>query len=89
MKMSVRDQLPVAISDCHQLLGWLIPQLDQFLRVRRFTLGEKLGELVGDAHPTEFGVAPVRDMSNRNSRVAIGHHKNGLDHMLKPSRPTQ
>lgn len=27
---------------CHELLPWLIPQLDRFPRARRFTLGERL-----------------------------------------------
>ncbi len=40
--MTSTQQLPVAISDCHQLLAWYIPQLDKFPRVRRYTIGEKL-----------------------------------------------
>ena len=31
--------LPQVIDDCHELLKWLIPLLDQFPRTRRFTLG--------------------------------------------------
>ncbi|MGD0961395.1 MAG: hypothetical protein ABSB19_16420 [Methylomonas sp.] len=42
MTTEQQKQLPVAIQDCHQLLVWIIPQLDQFPRARRFTLGEKL-----------------------------------------------
>ena len=34
--------LPQVIDDCHELLKWLIPLLDQFPRTRRFTLGERL-----------------------------------------------
>ena len=34
--------LPKVIDDCHELLKWLIPLLDQFPRSRRFTLGERL-----------------------------------------------
>ena len=34
--------LPRVIDDCHGLLRWLIPLLDQFPRSRRFTLGERL-----------------------------------------------
>ncbi|MCH9699358.1 MAG: diversity-generating retroelement protein Avd [Gammaproteobacteria bacterium] len=33
---------PQAIQQCHELLVWLIPLLDQFPRTRRFSLGEKL-----------------------------------------------
>ncbi len=33
---------PKAIDDCHELLLWIIPQLDKFPRDRRFTLGERI-----------------------------------------------
>lgn len=36
------DNTPRAIQACHELLVWLIPQLDLFPRARRFTLGERL-----------------------------------------------
>jgi hypothetical protein len=32
------DSTPKAIDDCHELLLWIIPQLDEFPRSRRFTL---------------------------------------------------
>jgi hypothetical protein len=34
------DRTPQAVRDCHELLAWMIPQLDRFPRSRRFTLGE-------------------------------------------------
>ena len=34
--------MPKAVEDCHELLGWMILQLDQFPRSRRFTLGERI-----------------------------------------------
>jgi len=34
--------LPKAVQDCHDLLAWLIPQLDKFPRTRRHTLGERI-----------------------------------------------
>jgi hypothetical protein len=34
--------VPQAVELCHELLLWLIPQLDKFPRVRRFTLGERI-----------------------------------------------
>ena len=37
-----RNSLPKAVQDCHTLLIWLIPLLDNFPRNRRFTLGERL-----------------------------------------------
>jgi len=33
---------PKAIEDCHGLLAWMLPQLDKFLRSRRFTLGVRI-----------------------------------------------
>lgn len=36
------QKLPQAIQDCHRLLEWLIPQLDKFPRLRRYTLGERI-----------------------------------------------
>lgn len=50
--------LPQVIDDCHELLKWLIPLLDQFPRSRRFTLGERLEsgllavlDRIGSDHP--------------------------------------
>ncbi len=34
--------VPQAVQSCHEVLRWLIPQLDKFPRVRRFTLGERI-----------------------------------------------
>ena len=39
---TTRDAVPRAVQACHDLLVWLIPQLDLFPRARRFTLGERL-----------------------------------------------
>jgi len=37
-----QNTLPKVVQDCHVLLIWLIPLLDNFPRNRRFTLGERL-----------------------------------------------
>jgi len=34
--------VPQAVQSCHELLLWLILQLDKFPRSRRFTLGERI-----------------------------------------------
>jgi hypothetical protein len=34
--------VPQAVQSCHELLLWLIPQLDKFPRARRFTLGGRI-----------------------------------------------
>ena len=36
------DRSPQAVKACHELLQWMIPLLDKFPRVRRFTLGERI-----------------------------------------------
>ena len=40
--MTPNSTVPRAVQSCHDLLAWLIPCLDDFPRVRRFTLGERL-----------------------------------------------
>jgi hypothetical protein len=34
--------VPKVVDDCHDLLVWMIPQIDKLPRARRFTLGERL-----------------------------------------------
>ena len=42
--------IPRVVDDCHELLKWLIPQLDKFPRNRRFTLGERIERgMIGSA----------------------------------------
>ena len=87
--MSVRDQLPVAISDCHQLLGWLIPQLDQFPRVRRFTLGEKLEKVLLEVLEHLLDAAYQRTaqkgfvLQQANRKLALARHLWRLGFELK------
>ena len=38
----MKDTTPQAVQAAHELLLWLIPQIDKFPRVRRFTLGARL-----------------------------------------------
>ena len=59
------SSVPQAVQSCHELLLWLIPQLDKFPRVRRFTLGERIEagllavlELVVEAAYTRNKEAP-------------------------------
>ena len=42
MKTPTNNPTPKAVEDCHELLAWIIPKLDQFPRNRRFTLGERI-----------------------------------------------
>jgi hypothetical protein len=45
--------LPQAVQSCHELLLWLIPQLDTFPRARRFTLGERIETRINDPALTD------------------------------------
>lgn len=64
----MKDTTPQAVQACHELLLWLIPQLDKFPRVRRFTLGERLErtllevlELTVEAAFSRGKQAPLRE----------------------------
>ena len=37
---------PKALQDCHALMGWMVPQIDKFPRVRRHSLGAARRQLV-------------------------------------------
>lgn len=54
-------RVPPAIQDCHTLLEWLIPQLDQFPRRRRFTLGERIESLLLEVLQALIEAAYQRD----------------------------
>ncbi|OAI13512.1 MULTISPECIES: four helix bundle protein [Methylomonas] len=80
---------PVAIHDCHQLLAWIIPQLDHFPQARRFTLGEKLEWLLMDV--LEFlleaayqkGDAKLQMLARANRKLAVARHLWRLGFELK------
>jgi hypothetical protein len=38
----MEETTPQAVQACHELILWLIPQLDKFPRTRRYTLGERI-----------------------------------------------
>jgi hypothetical protein len=42
LRRFVKNTTPRAVQACHELILWLIPQLDKFPRSRRFTLEERL-----------------------------------------------
>ena len=41
-KAQVPTPPPKAVQDCHDLILWVIPHLDKFPRLRRYTLGERI-----------------------------------------------
>ncbi|MEN8260450.1 MAG: diversity-generating retroelement protein Avd [Pseudomonadota bacterium] len=61
------------MQSCHELLLWLIPQLDKFPRIRRFTLGEQLeNDLLGVL------AALVEAAYSRDKRPALRRANLGL-----------
>ncbi len=85
--------VPQAVQSCHELLLWLIPQLDKFPRVRRFTLGEHIEhgllevlELLVEAAYTRNKEASLR---RANLRLEVVRHLWRLAHELKVSATRQ
>lgn len=81
------DPTPQAVQDCHLLLGWLIPQLDNFPRSRRFTLGERLEGCLLEVLEALVEAAYARDKSRSparaNLRLQVVRHLWRLCHELK------
>jgi hypothetical protein len=81
------SSVPQAVQACHELLLWVIPQLDKFPRSRRFTLGERLEgglldvlELLVEAAYTRNKEAPLR---RANLRLEVVRHLWRLAYELK------
>ena len=79
--------VPQAVQSCHELLLWLIPQLDKFPRSRRFTLGERIEtalldvlELLVEAAYTRNKESPLR---RANLRLEVVRHLWRLAYELK------
>jgi hypothetical protein len=62
----MKDTTPQAVLACHELLRWLIPHLDKFPRVRRFTLGERLESVL-----LEVLEATVESAYTRNKQQSL------------------
>lgn len=62
----MKDTTPQAVQAAHELLLWLIPQIDKFPRVRRFTLGERLEIIL-----LEVLESSVEAAFSRNKRAAL------------------
>ena len=76
-----------AVQSCHELLLWLIPHLDKFPRVRRFTLGERIEtgmlevlELLVETAYSRNREIPLR---RANLRLEVVRHLWRLAHELK------
>jgi hypothetical protein len=85
--------VPQAVQACHELLLWLIPQLDEFPRARRFTLGERIEtgllevlELLVEAAYTRNKDTPLR---RSNLKLEVVRHLWRLAHELKVTATRQ
>jgi hypothetical protein len=74
----MKDKTPQAVQACHDILLWLIPQLDKFPRARRFTLGERIEngllevlELLVDA---AYSRAKQPVLKQANLQLAVVRH---------------
>jgi hypothetical protein len=81
------DTTPRAVQSCHDLLLWLIPQLDKFPRARRFTLGERLESAVLEVLELlveeAFSHAKERLLQRANLRLETTRHLWRLAHELQ------
>lgn len=79
--------VPQAVQACHELLLWVVPQLDKFPRSRRFTLGERLegGLLVVLEFLVEAAYQRQKEEALRraNLRLEVVRHVWRLAHELK------
>lgn len=83
-----RDGSPQAVVACHELLAWIIPQLDKFPRVRRYTLGERiesgllevLERLIEAAYAS--GAVKREALRAANLRLGVVRHLWRLGHRL-------
>lgn len=85
--------VPQAVQSCHELLLWLIPQLDKFPRSRRFTLGERMEsgilevlEPLVEAAYTRNKNAPLR---RANLKLEVVRHLWRVAHELKGTATRQ
>ena len=83
----MKKTIPEAVQACHEFLLWLLPQLDKFPRVRRFTLGERLEEglllvleLLVEAAYTRSKEQPLQ---RANLRLEVIRHLWRVAHELK------
>lgn len=81
------DTTPQAVQSAHELLLWLIPQVDKLPRVWRFTLGERLEVSLLDALERLVEACYSRDkrapLKMANLRLAVARHLWRLKHELQ------
>ncbi len=82
-----QNSLPKAVQDCHNLLTWLIPLLDNFPRNRRFTLGERLEAVLLEILELLVEAAYAKTkrelLERANLRLAVVRHLWRMAHELQ------
>ena len=72
------DSTSQAVQDCHALILWMIPQLDRFPRVSRFTLGDRLETTLLQVLDLLVEAAYSRDkvpaLVRANRRLEVARH---------------
>jgi hypothetical protein len=78
MKQGESGNTPRAVQLTHELLVWMIPQLDKFPRNRRFTLGERIesGLIEVLANLVEAGYSRKNGeyLRQANRQLAVARH---------------
>ena len=81
------DRTPEAVQACHELIGWMIPQVDKFPRLRRFTLGERLESALLEVLELLVEAAYTRNkqaaLQRANLRLEVVRHLWRLAHELE------
>ena len=72
----MNDRTPQAVQACHELIRWLIPQLDKLPRLRRFTLGERLERVLLDVPECRVSRADTRHSWRSPKRTSKGAVRN-------------
>jgi len=87
------DNTPQVVQDCHDLLLWLIPQLDKFPRLRRYTLGERIETHLLEILEWLVAAAYSRErrewLEKANQRLNVVRHLWRLSYELKAIGPKQ
>lgn len=84
---STRMEPVQAVRACHRLLAWIIPQLDKFPRVRRYTLGERIEngllEVLEQLLEANHSRNKHQPLATANRRLDIVRHLWRLAYTLK------
>jgi len=74
----MKSQLPQAVEVCHDLLKWMIPQLDKMPRSRRFTLGlhmeQSLLAILENLVSASYNQNKKQFLSIANQKIGLVQH---------------